>query len=85
MSKRGIEFVEEWTTENVVAGGYPPGDDDSQARFLAERCLRDAKQENLSKADIEDEIGSAIVGYMEDALKRMHDAEVARMIAKDMC
>jgi hypothetical protein len=40
MSKRAVQFLEEWVSENMVkpVAGAPEGDD-SEARLRAEECL----------------------------------------------
>ena len=44
MSKRAVEFLEEWVSENMVkpVAGAPEGDD-LEARLRAEECLIAAK------------------------------------------
>ena len=58
MSKRAVEFLEEWVSENMVkpVAGAPEGDD-SEARLRAEECLMAAKEEGIAKEDIEEEVG----------------------------
>src|SRR3954470_13660075 len=58
MSKRAVEFLEEWVSENMVkpVAGAPEGDD-SEARLRAEECVIAAKEEGIAKEDIEEEVG----------------------------
>jgi hypothetical protein len=54
MSKRAVEFLEQWVSENTVkpVAGAPEGDD-SEARLRAEECLIAAKEQGIAKQDIE--------------------------------
>ena len=55
MSKRAGEFLEQWLVEN--APKPLPGAADSEARLLEEESLRAAKEEGITKEDIEEEVG----------------------------
>jgi hypothetical protein len=61
MSRRAIEFLEEWLGENAV----PPLADapDSDVRLRTEECLKAAKQEGITQQDIEEEVGD-VSAYM---------------------
>jgi hypothetical protein len=71
MSKRAAEFLEEWVGENPVRPvvGAPEGDD-SEARLRAEECLSAAKEEDIAKDDIEEEVGD-LVDYMSGVIARL--------------
>jgi hypothetical protein len=62
MSRRAVEFLEEWVSENMVkpVSGAPEGDD-SEARLRAEECLIAAKEEGIAKEDIEEKAVNADV------------------------
>ena len=70
MSKRAVEFLEEWVSENMVkpVAGAPEGDD-SEARLRAEECVIAAKEEGIAKEDIEEEVGD-LVDYMSAAIEK---------------
>ena len=83
MSKRAVEFLEEWVSENMVkpVAGAPEGDD-SEARLRAEECLIAAKEEGIAKEDIEEEVGD-LVDYMSVAIEKAGNADVDRAVMKD--
>ena len=61
MSRRAAEFLEEWLSENAVRP--LPGALDSEARLRTDECLKTAKEEGISKEDIEEEVGD-LAAYM---------------------
>src|SRR2546430_177161 len=83
MSKRAVEFLEEWVSENMVkpVAGAPEGDD-SEARLRAEECLIAAKEQGIAKGDIEEEVGD-LVDYMSAAIEKAVNADVDRAAMKD--
>jgi hypothetical protein len=83
MSKRALEFLEGWVSENMVkpVAGAPEGDD-SEARLRAEECLIAAKEEAIAKEDIEEEVGD-LVDYMRVAIEKAVNADVRRSVIKD--
>jgi hypothetical protein len=83
MSKRAVEFLEEWVSENMVkpVAGAPEGDD-SEARLRAEECLIAAKEEGIAKEDIEEEVGD-LVDYMSVAIEKAVNADFDRAVMKD--
>jgi hypothetical protein len=83
MSKRAVEFVEEWVSENMVkrVAGAPEGDD-SEARLRAEECLIAAKEEGIAKADIEEEVGD-LVDYMSVAIEKAVNADAEQATCRD--
>jgi hypothetical protein len=82
MSKRAVEFLEEWVSENMVkpVAGAPEGDD-SEARLRAEECVIAAKEEGIAKEDIEEE--GDLVDYMSAAIEKAVNADVDRAVMKD--
>jgi hypothetical protein len=83
MSKRAVEFLEEWVSENMVepVAGAPEGDD-SEARLRAEECLIAAKEQGIAKQDLEEEVGD-LVDYMSAAIEKAVNADVDRAAMKD--
>ena len=83
MSKRAVEFLEEWVSENIVkpVAGVPEGDD-SEARLRAEECVIAAKEEGIAREDIEEEVGD-LVDYMSAAIEKAVNADVDRAVTKD--
>ena len=83
MSKRAVQFLEEWVSENMVkpVAGAPEGDD-SEARLRAEECVIAAKEEGIAKEDIEEEAGD-LVDYMSAAIEKAVNADVDRAVMKD--
>ena len=83
MSKRAVEFLEEWVSENMVkpVAGAPEGDD-LEARLRAEECVIAAKEEGIAKEDIEEEVGD-LVDYMSAAIEKAVNADVDRAVMKD--
>jgi hypothetical protein len=82
MSKRAVEFVEEWVSENMVKpiAGAPEGDD-SEARIRAEECLIAAREQGIGKEDIEEEVGD-LVDYMSAAIEKAVNTDVDRAAMK---
>lgn len=82
MSKRAVEFLEEWVSENMVkpVAGAPEGDDSEDLR--AEECVIAAKEEGIAKEDIEEEVGD-LVDYMSAAIEKAVNADVDRAVMKD--
>jgi hypothetical protein len=83
MSKRAVEFLEEWVSENMVkpVAGAPEGDD-SEARLRAEECVIAAKEEGIAREDIEEEVGD-LVDYMSATIEKAVNADVDRAVMKD--
>jgi len=68
VSKRAGEFLEQWLIEN--APKPLPGAADSEARLLAEESLRAAKEEGLTKEDMEEEVGD-LLAYMNSVIAEL--------------
>jgi hypothetical protein len=83
MSKRALEFLEEWVSENMVkpVAGAPEGDD-SEARLRAEECLIAAKEQGIAREDLEEEVGD-LVNYMSAVIEKAVNADVDRAAMKD--
>ncbi len=80
MSKRAVEFAEEWIRENVNAGPYDPGD--AVVLPLVEQLVQEAGQAGISREEIEEDMGD-LEDLVENALESATDNEVARLAAKD--
>ena len=60
MSKRAIEFVDTWVSENINAEGYPAEGEKGRAKQFAEHCLIDAEEKGIKKKEIEEETGNLV-------------------------
>lgn len=69
------DFLTSWVLENVNARLY---DDTHTAERLAAECLREAKRENLSEADVISAAGGGLAAFMLTELNRAVDDRVAR-------
>ncbi|WP_426955627.1 hypothetical protein [Muricoccus radiodurans] len=83
MSDKGREFVERWVADNVVADAQreveerdPEGDD------LTEQCLAAAAEQDITRDDIEDEVGY-LPRYMVHALRDKAEAERQRLRGRE--
>jgi len=74
------KFLQWWVLENVNATLY---DDTHTAERLAAECLREAKRENLSEADVISAAGGDLNAYMLAELNRAVDQEVEDKVARD--
>jgi len=68
VSKRAGEFLEQWLVEN--APKPLPGAADSEARLLEDESLRAAKEEGITKEDIEEEVGD-MSAYMNSVIAEL--------------
>jgi hypothetical protein len=82
MSERGRRFIDQWIDDHIFAEGYAPEGDDTEARRFAEQCLEAAREEGVTKAEIEEAVGD-VVAYLNAAIERVNDEEVERQAAKD--
>lgn len=55
--KRVGAFLGSWVSTNVHAGGYKPEGDLGEARALAERCVALAAAQDITRGDLEAEVG----------------------------
>jgi hypothetical protein len=73
MSVRAIAFVEEWVSENIEPGDEPD-DNNVRAAALAAQCLKDAKAQGISQAEINDAFDD-LTEFMAGELEEAHEAE----------
>ena len=57
MSQKGASFVGSWVLTNVHAKGRKPEGDLSDAKVLAGKCVTLAAAQQISRADMEAEVG----------------------------
>jgi hypothetical protein len=57
-------FLDEWVAKNVPENAYP---DKKTAVQLAARCVEEASQKGLTKAELEQAAGEDLVACMMDA------------------
>ncbi len=74
MSRRGLDFVVDWVSENVLATGNPPEGHYIEALMLAQQCVISGRAKGISRGEIEEEVGP-LVSYMQDAIKAANDAQ----------
>jgi hypothetical protein len=82
MSERGMLFVEEWRSKNLLATGQGPEGDQSQAAKYAEDCLAAAAKDGITQDEIEEDYGD-LVGHMSWAIEDVNDAEVTKPAQKE--
>jgi hypothetical protein len=73
MSVQAIEFVESWVSENIGAKGHQAEGVNPQAEALAAQCIKAAKAEGISQAEIDaafDDLTKFIAGEIEEANDR---------------
>lgn len=56
MTRRGIDFLEDWVSKNVQAG--PPSDDPLHASNLATRCIAQAAAAGIVVEEIQPDSGT---------------------------
>jgi hypothetical protein len=57
-------FLDQWVTQNVPENACP---DKNSATQLAVRCIEDAKEKGITKAQLEEAAGEDLVDCMMDA------------------
>jgi hypothetical protein len=78
LSPRAIEFVKQWTEENVAAGPRVGNHrEDHRPAEYSEACLAAAEEEGIHLAEIEESVGN-LHTYMAGAIDAAADNEVAR-------
>jgi hypothetical protein len=80
MSSKAKQFLEQWVLENVHATS--PADNRLEATQLALRCLKDAAQHGISRAQLEEAAGQDLVQSMLDAQKASADARIGDILGK---
>jgi hypothetical protein len=56
MGKQARNFMDSWVRKNISAGPYQV--DNKEAARLARQCLADAAKTGITKAELEEEIGT---------------------------
>ena len=82
MSMKAREFVEKWVNENVHPTGYEPEGDSAEAKKLANACWRAVDLAGIGRPQVAAEIDD-LEDFMGDAIERVNDAEVQRLVDKD--
>jgi hypothetical protein len=79
MSKRALEFVEEWVSEKIEGMEELPAEGDEAAvKELAAECLAAARQEGIPDTEVNeafDDLAAFINGQIEEAVDRGEDSE----------
>jgi hypothetical protein len=75
-----FEFLQEWARNHVTATVYH---DKTEARRLADECLRAAKKAGVSVASLIKAASGSLVSYMQAELDSAADREVKRLADKD--
>ena len=74
MSKRALEFVETWVSEQIYPEGSPPKVDVSGAKALAANCRAAANAAGISDAEIGeqfDDLTAFIAGEIQEAVDKL--------------
>jgi hypothetical protein len=74
MSKRALEFVETWVSEQIYPEGSPPKVDVSEAKALATSCRAAANAAGISDAEIGeqfDDLTAFIAGEIQEAVDKL--------------
>jgi hypothetical protein len=74
MSKRALEFVETWVSEQIYPEGSPPKVDPSEAGALAASCRAAANAAGISDAEIGeqfDDLTAFVTGQIEEAADKL--------------
>jgi hypothetical protein len=75
--------MEDWMDNNVHFDGYPSEDaPDPGATVLAEQCVVQAREDEITKEELEAEFGDLPM-YMHQGMSQIADAENARKAAKN--
>jgi hypothetical protein len=82
MSKRGIDFFEDWLQNNIQAESYAEeGKPDPRVPPLVDKCLFEAKEAGISKEEIEVDCG-LISDRISQALEEATDDEIECQVSK---
>lgn len=83
MSQRGINFANEWVTENIDSGPYASENvPHPDSAGTVKRMLADAAKEGITRDEIENDIGD-LEDFISAAFEDSTDAEVQRLVDKD--
>ena len=73
-------FLEKWVLENVHS--TVPADNKLEAMQLALRCLKEAQQQGITRAELEKAAGQDLVQSMLDAQKVSAEARIGDIMGK---
>lgn len=76
------QFLEQWVLENVHATS--PVDNRLEAMQFALRCLKDAEQRGIARAELEAAAGQDLVQTMLDAQKASAEARIGDILRKEV-
>ena len=68
MSRRGVDYLENWIRKNVTVGASP--DDPLRASVLAKRCMDEAAAEGITLEEIKPDTGS-VESHIADAMAKL--------------
>jgi hypothetical protein len=74
MSKRGVDFLNDWVVEHINTDAYPT-ENDPRARQYVQECLADAAKSGISRKEIEEDVGN-IQGRIIKAMELATDREI---------
>ena len=74
MSKRGVDFLNDWVVEHINPDAYPT-ENDPRARQYVQECLADAAKSGISRKEIEEDVGN-IQGRIIKAMELATDREI---------
>jgi hypothetical protein len=73
MTRRAIEFVENWVSEHIDAKDYQSAGNRSQAKAFAAQCLEAAWSKGIPQTEVAEtfqDLTAFMVGEIEDAHNR---------------
>ena len=83
MSQRGIDFANDWVSENIVAEGYGPEDGPDPAVAAALTSMLDAaRDKGIPREEIENDMGD-LEDFISQAIGKANDGEVERLSGRD--
>ena len=74
MSKRALEFIETWVSQQIYPEGSPPKVDVAEADALAASCRAAANAAGISDAEIGeqfDDLTAFVAGQIEEAADKL--------------
>jgi hypothetical protein len=74
------QFLEQWVLEHVH--NTEPVDDKLGATQLALRCVKDAEEQGITRAQLETAAGQDLVQTMMDAQKASAEARIGEILGK---
>ena len=74
MSKRGVDFFNDWIVERINPDAYPT-ENDPRARQYVRECLSDAAKLGISRPEIEEDVGN-IKDRMIEEMELATDREI---------